>query len=197
MAWRHGRVEKAGDWQGGNREVSVMQQGRDLTDLCWHFLFINRTVTDELHNKIPADCRGCRNDPFWGGKKAQTKEGGHESIFLNFSSEKCLQYILMEEKALHHSVLHWFTMTRSEGDQCRKSHSAFQSPREFLYVPFSVQGQTGKGGGLRGEHSLISNKLQGPQLASTSCIMMGFKLGSSFGISLLMISSSSYSQGHL
>lgn len=44
----------------------------------------------------------------------------------------------MKEKSLHHSVLHWLTMTQNEGDQSRKSHSAFQNPREFVYVLFSV-----------------------------------------------------------
>lgn len=141
LAWRQGRAEKTGDWQGGSREVSVMQQGRDLTDLCWHFVFISHTVTDELHNKIPTDCRGCRNDPFCWGEGSTNKRGRGEFLFLNFMSEKCLQYNVFnsyERKALHHSVLHWLTMTQNEGDQCRKSHSAFQSPREFLCVLLSV-----------------------------------------------------------
>ena len=63
----HSSVEKAGDSPGGNREVTVMQQGRDLTDLCWCFVFISHVVTDELYNKISTDCRGCRNDPFMLG----------------------------------------------------------------------------------------------------------------------------------
>lgn len=48
-----------------------------------------------------------------------------------------------------------------------------------------------RGGGVRDELSPISSKLQGPQLASTTCIMTGFKLGNSFGIPLLMVSSDS------
>lgn len=68
-------MEKAEDWQGGNREVSVIERGRDLTDLCWHFVFISHIVTDELHNKIPTDCRGCRNDPFLLGGENTNKRG--------------------------------------------------------------------------------------------------------------------------
>lgn len=99
MAWRHGRVEKAGDWQGGNREVSVMQQGRDLTDLCWHFLFINCTVTDELHNKIPADCRGCRNDPFLGGgRKHKQKREGVNPYFSTFHLRNVFSIFLWKKK---------------------------------------------------------------------------------------------------
>lgn len=48
-----------------------------------------------------------------------------------------------------------------------------------------------QGGGVRGELSCISSKLQGPQLASTTFIVMGSKLGNSFGIPLVMLSSHS------
>lgn len=44
-----------------------------------------------------------------------------------------------------------------------------------------------RGGGFRGELSPFSSKLQGPQLALSTCVEMGFKLGNSFGILLLMI----------
>lgn len=57
--------------------------------------------------------------------------------------------------------------------------------------PFVRTAGEEKGGGVRGELSHISSKLQGPQLASTSCIVTGFKLGNSFGIPLLMLSSDS------
>lgn len=173
-----------------------MQQGRDLTDLCWYFVFISHTVTDKLHNKIPSDCRSCRNDPFCWGEKSTDKRRRGELIFLNFPCEKCLQCILMKEKAFHHSVLQWLAMTQSEGDQCRKSHSAFQSPKEFLYVPFSVWGQRGREGGVRGEHSLISNKLQGWPLPVVSwwALNWGVAMGSHFSWSAVI--DSPYSQGH-
>lgn len=86
---RDRRMEYAGDWWGGNRELGVMQQGRVLTDLCWNFVFISRIVTDELHNKIPTDCRGCRNYPFFArGRKYKQEREEEKSYFsaLHLSS---------------------------------------------------------------------------------------------------------------
>jgi len=53
---------------------------------------------------------------------------------------------------------------------------------------FAGMAREERGGGIRGEFSPISSKLQGPQMASTICVLMGFKLGNSFGIPLHTIS---------
>lgn len=78
---------------------------------------------------------------------------------------------------------------QSEWDQRGKSHSALQRLGEFLYVA-SIAGEE-RGGGVRGELACISSNLQGPQLGSTTFTVRDFKLGNSFGILLVMLSSHS------
>lgn len=62
-----------------------MQWGTDLTDLLWRFVFISHVVTDEFYSKIPTDCRGCRNDPFFvRGRKHKQKREREKSYFSAF-----------------------------------------------------------------------------------------------------------------
>lgn len=192
LAWRHRRMEKAEDWRRGNRGVSVMQQGRDLTDLCWHFVFISHVVTDELHNKIPTDCRGCKKWPFFvRGRKYKQKSEGEKS-YLSAPHLSSVFGTRSERKNLSIApCCAGSPWRRGKVTGTARAIQHFGASGSFSVCRFVRTAGDERGGGVRGELSHISSKLLGPQLASTSCIMAGFKLGNSFGIPLLMLSSDS------
>lgn len=123
---------------------------------------------------------------FFFGKRKK-KDGRGKILFLSSSSEQRLQYTLMKEKALHHSVLHWLTVDTEWKWAAWEEPFSISEPQGVS--PCAIFVREERGGVVRGELSCISSKLQGPQLASTTSITMGFKPGNSSGILFLMISS--------
>lgn len=132
--------------------------------------------------------QAARNYPFFFffGKRKK-KDGRGKILFLSSSSEQRLQYTLMKEKALHHSVLHWLTVDTEWKWAAWEEPFSISEPQGVS--PCAIFVREERGGVVRGELSCISSKLQGPQLASTTSITMGFKPGNSSGILFLKISS--------